>query len=70
MNKIKTHSFIIVISIYILLNVNILKAQDIIILTNGDEFKSKVDEIDNEVIKFYKWENLTGAKPSEKSPTS
>jgi hypothetical protein len=64
MNKIKTHSFIIVISIYILLNVNILKAQDIIILTNGDEFKSKVDEIDNEVIKFYKWENLTGAKYS------
>ncbi len=45
---------------------NILKSQDIVILKNGDELKAKVDEITDENIKYFKWENLNGAKYSIK----
>lgn len=64
MKQINYRKFLFIISICINLNVSILNAQDVIILTNGNEFKSKVDEIDIEFIKYYKWENLTGAKYS------
>ena len=43
-----------------------LKAQDIIILNNGEEFKSKVDEVLDAEIKYFKWENLNGPKYSIK----
>lgn len=43
-----------------------LKAQDIIILNNGEEFKSKVDEVLDTEIKYFKWENLNGPKYSIK----
>ncbi len=35
-------------------------SQDLIILKNGDEIKSKVEEINQENIKYKKFENLTG----------
>lgn len=43
-----------------------LKAQDIIILNTGEEFKSKVDEVLDAEIKYFKWENLNGPKYSIK----
>jgi len=43
-----------------------LKAQDIIILNTGEEFKSKVDEVLDADIKYFKWENLNGPKYSIK----
>lgn len=39
---------------------NVINAQDIIIQTNGDEIKAKVQEIDDVMIKYHKYENLTG----------
>jgi len=36
------------------------KAQDVIILTNGDEIKAKVLEIDLSTVKYKKFENLNG----------
>ena len=43
-----------------------LNAQDIVILNSGEEFKSKVDEVLDNEIKYYKWENLNGPKYSIK----
>jgi uncharacterized protein YlxW (UPF0749 family) len=39
---------------------NILPAQDIIILRNGDEIRAKVEEIGTDYVKYKKYENLTG----------
>lgn len=39
---------------------NVINAQDIIIQTNGDEIKAKVLEISDVIIKYHKYENLTG----------
>lgn len=43
-----------------LLKGNILFAQDLIILKNGDEIKSSVTEVGFDVIKYKKYENLAG----------
>jgi hypothetical protein len=65
-NKIKSTKLILT---FIVVNVffsSHLFAQDIVILRNGDEFKAKVEEVSDDVIKYYKWENLKGAKYSLK----
>jgi len=43
-----------------LLFFSVIKAQDLIIQKNGDEIKAKVLEIDDVIIKYHKYENLTG----------
>lgn len=39
---------------------NNMHAQDIIILKNGDEIKSKIQEVSIDQVKYKKWENLDG----------
>ena len=37
-----------------------LSAQDIIVLKNGDEIKSKVTEVEADQVKYKKWDNQDG----------
>lgn len=39
---------------------NIAFAQDTIVQTNGIEIKAKVQEIDDVIIKYHKYDNITG----------
>jgi len=45
---------------FLLVIANNIRAQDIIILTNGDEIQSIVTEIGLDVIKYHKFDNQTG----------
>lgn len=65
-NKIKSTKLILIFIVVNLFFSSQLCAQDIVILRNGDEFKAKVEEVSDDVIKYYKWENLKGAKYSVK----
>lgn len=49
-----------ILTAFYLLSINSLMAQDIIILKNGDEIKSKVTKVGKMEIDYKKWSNLNG----------